>query len=101
MKGIVSEVIDRQQVVMGQMQAEIERLRAIVDRVPKTADGVLVLPGDSVWHVRRNIYCGVVTLLDSDGHIETTAHGDAPDACYHDYAAAQVALENRMLKADA
>lgn len=30
--------------------AEVERLRAIVDRLPKTADGVHVVPGDRVWH---------------------------------------------------
>lgn len=33
------------------LQAEIERLRAIVDELPKTADGVPVVPGeDVVWH---------------------------------------------------
>ncbi len=29
---------------------EIERLRAIVDKLPKTADGVIVAAGDLVWH---------------------------------------------------
>jgi hypothetical protein len=29
--------------------AEIERLRAIVDQLPKTADGVPMLPGSKVW----------------------------------------------------
>jgi hypothetical protein len=32
-------------------EAEIERLRAIVDRLPKTKDGVPIIPCvDSVWH---------------------------------------------------
>jgi hypothetical protein len=30
-------------------KAEIERLRAIVDRLPKTADGVPMVPGLRVW----------------------------------------------------
>jgi hypothetical protein len=30
-------------------QVEIERLRAIVDRLPKTADGVPVTPGMTLW----------------------------------------------------
>lgn len=30
---------------------EVERLRAIVERLPKTADGVVVLPDDRVWCV--------------------------------------------------
>ena len=39
---------DRERVA--EMQAEIERLRAIVDKLPKTADGVTVVPDiDDVW----------------------------------------------------
>lgn len=29
---------------------EVERLRAIVDRLPKTADGVRVFHGDKIWY---------------------------------------------------
>ena len=75
---------------------EIERMQAIIDRIPKTADGHPTLPGDVVWHVRKTVYSGVVVSLDNDGHIETTAHGDAPDACYHHYAAARAALEKNL-----
>jgi hypothetical protein len=28
---------------------EIERLRVIVDKLPKTADGVTIVPGSKVW----------------------------------------------------
>lgn len=31
-------------------QAKIERLQAIVDRIPKFADGSPALPGDEAWH---------------------------------------------------
>ena len=74
---------------------EIERLTATIDRIPRTADGHPVIPGDAVWHVRGDVYSGIVTSLDNDGHIETTAHGDAPGACYHHYAAARAALEKK------
>ena len=36
-------------VQIGLLQQEIERLRAIVDRLPKTADGVPMVPGLRVW----------------------------------------------------
>ncbi len=34
---------------LSQAKAENERLEAIVDKLPKTADGVSVAPGDSVY----------------------------------------------------
>lgn len=33
----------------GLQHAEVERLQAIVDKLPKTADGVPVVPGMVVW----------------------------------------------------
>lgn len=36
-----------------QRQDEIERLQAIVDRLPKTADGSPILPGQVVYHRDR------------------------------------------------
>jgi hypothetical protein len=53
---------------------EIERLRAVVDKLPKTADGVVVVAGDTVW------------LCGDDGYIEPymvcffVMDGDSPDA---------------------
>ncbi len=41
-----------------QMRAERDRLQTIVDKLPKTADGVPVVPGIKVWH---RDYLGVVT----------------------------------------
>ena len=35
--------------LLGHAEAEIERLRAIVDRLPTTADGVPVMPGMRLW----------------------------------------------------
>jgi hypothetical protein len=32
---------------------EVERLRAIVDRLPKTADGVPLFPGDTVYYEKN------------------------------------------------
>ena len=34
---------------LSKTEAEFERLQAIVDRLPKTADGVPVVPGMEVW----------------------------------------------------
>lgn len=36
---------------IGLLLEEIDRLHAIVERLPITADGVRVLPGDRVWHI--------------------------------------------------
>jgi hypothetical protein len=52
---------------------EMERLQAIVDRLPKTADGVHVIPGeDTVWHP---------DMIDCDGELHAMAldidHGAA------------------------
>lgn len=33
-----------------ELQAEIERLRALVNQLPHTADGVPMVPGATVWH---------------------------------------------------
>jgi hypothetical protein len=37
-----------------QAEAEVARLQAIVDKLPKTADGVAVVPPVSVWIRRQN-----------------------------------------------
>lgn len=43
--GNFDTVVDR----LNEQHAEIERLRAIVERLPKTADGVPVTPGMAYW----------------------------------------------------
>lgn len=36
------------------LEAEVERLRAVVDQLPRTADGVPILPGIRLWWIERN-----------------------------------------------
>ena len=62
---------------------EIARLQAIVDRLPKTADGVPVMPGDDVWVGPSSPHCcfvngimpGDVVRLDFHGHSYATVVG--------------------------
>jgi len=35
-------------------EAEVERLRAIVAKLPKTADGVPVVPGMKLWEINKH-----------------------------------------------
>lgn len=46
-------------VILAEQDAEIKRLRAIVDKLPKTADGVPVVPGDDLWSHYYNEVIGV------------------------------------------
>ena len=41
------------------LAAEIERLRAIVAKLPVTADGVPVVPGMSIWTMLNGTICEV------------------------------------------
>jgi hypothetical protein len=43
------QIVEEQERRLAELQTEIERLRAIVDRLPKTADGVPIAPGQGVW----------------------------------------------------
>lgn len=48
--------------IIEEQEAEITRLRAIVDKLPKTADGVPVVPGeDMVWVYGRQMMMDVET----------------------------------------
>ncbi len=47
---IAREVVEKG----GGVAGEIERLRAIVDKLPKTADGVPIIPGQTIVWVRLN-----------------------------------------------
>ncbi len=43
-RAAIAELIDA--------RAELAKLRAVVGKLPKTADGVPVAPGDTVWYLR-------------------------------------------------
>lgn len=48
---------------------ELERLRAIVDRLPKTADGVAITPGMEVWQwILGAPRCLVVSTINTKGY---------------------------------
>ena len=75
---------------------EIARLKAIVDKLPKTADGVPVVPDDVVFHTGQTIEAGAVAI-DPDGEwLVYPQHTDKPWAvkdCYSTRAAAEAAQE--------
>lgn len=53
---------------VGWARAELERLQAIVDQLPKTIDGVPVLPGMVLWYVSFSLASRVeVVSLDDLG----------------------------------
>lgn len=55
---------------------EIERFRAIVDRLPKTADGVPVVPGMTLWARLRGRWVEVaVAQVALCGVLSTAHHG--------------------------
>lgn len=54
---------------------EIERLKAIDDRLDKTADGVSVTPGMDVWFAEPSPHCVHVIRLELGGFIETEFRG--------------------------
>ena len=45
---------ERTQEYIAWLEAELERLRAIVDKLPRTADGVPVVPGMEVYYPIRS-----------------------------------------------
>jgi hypothetical protein len=58
-----------------------ERLRAIVDRLPKTANGVPIVPGMDVWFPSPTPHCVAVWRVESDGIMDTVFHGHAYRKC--------------------
>ena len=69
--------------------AEIERLRATVDRLPKTADGVPVTPGMECWY--RSCGGRVVSFQISDWGDIATDWDDSGPRYYSTRAAAREA----------
>lgn len=57
-------------------KAEITRLQAIVDKLPKTADGVPVVPGMDVWVDPNSPHCCLVAHVRSDKAIAINFHGN-------------------------
>ena len=79
--------------------AELRELRAIVDKLPVTADGVTVVPGeDTVWRwssIRGWVECQIETSEPEDGGWEyvlcTSLIGGGVDSCYSTREAAEAA----------
>lgn len=98
-------VEDREQVTgtickkIARLARENADLRAVVERLPKTADGVPVLQGDTVyteWHL-RGIVSGVVCIdtrnddQPADVWVEAACDRCGIDDCYSTRAAAEAA----------
>jgi hypothetical protein len=62
----------------------MDRLQAIVDRLPKTADGVPIAPGASVW-----AWMGDAGIVETE--IQRVGKGGWFDACYSTREAAEKA----------
>jgi hypothetical protein len=79
--------------LMEEATAEIERLQAIVGRLPKTADGVPIAPGDVVWLIGSHCDPFQVTILNEIviryPDKETSSH--YPSWCYSTRKAAEQA----------
>jgi hypothetical protein len=86
---LLSEVLDD----IGVDPAEVERLQEVVDKLPKTADGVPVVPGetyyarfrdedeDGAWHIEECRYVGhAEPHVDYDWEVENWLWDDAYDA---------------------
>lgn len=64
------------------LEEEIEQLEAIVDKLPKTADGVPVTPGMTIWfNTRKSEAKGFIVASVGTGFCELK---DKPRGCYHD-----------------
>lgn len=56
-------------------EAKVVCLQAIVDKLPKTRDGVTVLPDMDVWLLDPTPICVWVRAIHATGLIRTTFHG--------------------------
>ncbi len=100
--------LQEKDVVMGDQGERIVALEAIVDKLPKTADGVPVVPGMDVWckdavsHPRSTVGCYQwhVKNVDFRGLISGTFHNvsEGPhdaSACYSTRQAAEAAAKEK------
>jgi len=78
----IEECFDEANKYIVDYMAEIDRLQVIVDKLPKTADGVPVVPGkDIVWHPDVRHIRGAPMPLDIDANGEA-AWWRTPDERY-------------------
>lgn len=72
---------------------EIERLQEIIGHLPKTADGVLIVPGISVWlKTGKNVTVdSVEVMLDTIGWRDITGRPYLGSECYSTSEAAEAA----------
>lgn len=59
-------------------RAEIKRLRAVVNKLPHTADGVPVVPGDAYYRIDPDGECEKIIARDN----WASDTSSAPSACY-------------------
>jgi hypothetical protein len=70
---------------------EIERLRAIVDRLPVTADGVPIVPGQTyVIETGKGVLFEQVLDIDAQGLVARTCYGPRPIEFWDDYEGASI-----------
>jgi hypothetical protein len=78
-------------------QAEVDRLKAIIDRFPKTMDGVVITPGMKVYDVQPGGYIQGVDVK----YFEAQTDASIPEpvyylpGCYSTHEAAEAALESK------
>ncbi len=86
------------------LEGEVERLRAIVAKLPKTKDGVPVVPGMDVWVPGHGVWDVKpwkikVTAIDSDGYVSTNIGGRPEhwhvDKCADSREAAEAAIKQK------
>jgi hypothetical protein len=72
------------------MQADRDRLAGIVEKLPKTADGVPIVPGDEVWNEQGARLWWVLMLTS---HIADVPDNKTTDGLYSTRAAVEAAKE--------
>jgi hypothetical protein len=71
--------------------AEVRELRAIVDKLPKTADGVAVVPGQTyVIETGKGVLFEQVLDIDAQGLVARTCYGPRPIEFWDDYEGASI-----------
>lgn len=83
---------------LAKANAEIERLRSIVDSLPKTADGVPIIPGMTLWLVVYNalgqqVYEAVPDVVVEGEYVRTWFGAIRSDRCYSTREAAEAARD--------